>query len=297
MQNKKRQNQNLTKPPPPKRPGELNFSINTRDTTCNECGENFTKPSSLKCHLRTQHTNSNVEPSSSTGNALLDDLLAALNREQLATPFMTEVDINRYDYSSGKEYDNEDDNEYNRHYQDDQVFEPDFENDVSDHNALYNSITNYLSSFDNNDDLDLENESDNTDTETDPANLAEKLMTGPISGCHPFSNLQTMTLKKLLFTMNMLLKIQTDSAGQGTFKLPKLNALMKYQHNKKNRIPILSTVEVKDLTSDPPTVIAEVTLPSTHIELFMANPEKCKKIFSLPDQTPDQSTCFQQGEK
>ncbi|KAL0073244.1 hypothetical protein F4703DRAFT_1972972 [Phycomyces blakesleeanus] len=95
----------------------------------------------------------------------------------------------------------------------------------------------------------------------------------------------------------MLLKIQDDSAGQGTFKLPKLNVLMKYQHNKKNRIPILPTMEVKDLSSDPPTVIAEVTLLSTHIELSITHLEKCKKIFSLSDQAPDQSTCFQQGKK
>ncbi|OAD78037.1 C2H2-type zinc finger transcription factor [Phycomyces blakesleeanus NRRL 1555(-)] len=287
MQNNKRQSRNIRNPQPPKKPGEAVFSIYVREHICNECGKVMTTSSSLKRHLKTCQAISSGKPSSSVESVINDYLMMALNKELLAEPTMTAANINRYDYSSGEENEDDEDDEYNEQYQDNQAFDPYFENNLLGYNALYNSITNCMSSFD--DDNDVERDSDDTDS----ANTAEKLMSGPIAGCHPFPNLQMI----LLLAMNMLIKIQAETAGQGTFKLSKLNELMNYQRNKKNRIPTLPTVEVKDPNSNLLTVIAQMILPLTHIEFLMTNPKKCERVYSLPNRTSDQATCFQQGKK
>ncbi|KAL0079453.1 hypothetical protein F4703DRAFT_1958524 [Phycomyces blakesleeanus] len=207
----------------------------------------------------------------------------------------------QHNYTSNNEDETEaEDNEYNGRLQDNQVFNPYFGYDVLDHDSFYNSITNSMSSFDDKA-LDAENDPDTaeTDTNTDPANIIEQIMKGPIAGCHPFPDLQTMVLcalvdgnndmvfqrmmKKILFAMNMISKIQANTTEQGTFKLPKLNALMNYHQMKKNRIPVFPStkVDAPELSLTP--IPAYINLPSlerSHLCLtgLLTNPSVYSKV-------------------
>ncbi|KAL0084760.1 hypothetical protein F4703DRAFT_1794121 [Phycomyces blakesleeanus] len=65
-------------------------------------------------------------------------------------------------------------------------------------------------------------------------------------------------------------------------------------------IPLFNHIlnNILDVTlSDSTKVTVFLNLPSEHIKLLAADPIKSKSIFSLPDRTPNQSVCLQQGEK
>ncbi|KAL0076456.1 hypothetical protein F4703DRAFT_1965102, partial [Phycomyces blakesleeanus] len=297
------------------KPGESTITFKSKNTFCEECQKDYARPSTLKRHMESNHVLSNEGPSSSTERAAIDDLTLTLNETRMATTIMTEAEINQYNCTSDNEDETEaEDNEYNGKLQDDQVFDPYFGNDISDHDSFYNSITNSMSSFDD-EVLDAENDSDTaeTDTNTDPANIVEQIMKDPIAGCHPFPDLQTMVLcalvdgnndmvsqrmmKKILFAMNMISKIQANITEQGTFKLPKLNALMNYHWMKKNRITVFPSTKVDVPESSPMPIPAYINIPTVHLRFLIANPSKAGKITSLPDRTPDQSISLQQGIK
>jgi len=134
--------------------------------------------------------------------------------------------------------------------------------------------------------------------------------------CHPFPNLQTMVLmalvdgdndmisrrilKKILFTINMLFTIKDRADHDNvSFKLPTLNSLLNFQHNKKNKIPVFPAthVEVRASAAETDVINTVLNLPSEHLKLMMANPLKSKKITSLPDRTPNKAISLQQGYK
>ncbi|KAI9028882.1 hypothetical protein CLU79DRAFT_736546 [Phycomyces nitens] len=141
----------------------------------------------------------------------------------------------------------------------------------------------------------------------------------------PFQNLQTLVLQafvdgddsmisvsmltKIMYTINLLfeLKKKADEA-KAEFKLPKVGTLLNYQHNKFNKVPLFPTTVKKvtikatsnlgsGITGQEKTVDCHFNLPSDHIRLLLANPQKAPYLSALPDFTEDQCLSVQQGEK
>ncbi|KAL0087969.1 hypothetical protein J3Q64DRAFT_1833315 [Phycomyces blakesleeanus] len=56
-----RQKRTIVNCPPPKRPGEINFSLWERDLTCPVCSKTFLQTWSLRRHLTGVHQKSNPE--------------------------------------------------------------------------------------------------------------------------------------------------------------------------------------------------------------------------------------------
>lgn len=114
-------------------------------------------------------------------------------------------------------------------------------------------------------------------------------------------------LKKLLYTMNLLLNLKEDAMKSNRkFDLPKLDNLWNFQTRKGNDIPVIKTsvkkteVKLKNKNTGIETMVEkEVYLnpPSQHLELLLADPKRAKYLTLLPDRTPDQSIGLQQGQK
>ncbi|KAL0073971.1 hypothetical protein J3Q64DRAFT_1842431 [Phycomyces blakesleeanus] len=108
------------------------------------------------------------------------------------------------------------------------------------------------------------------------------------SDTHPFPDLQSMVL---------LAFVDGDNDMKSPFKLPRLDALLNYQTRKKSKIPVFPSTKVDIQLLENNTTSAYINLPSDHVRFLAANPKKARNMFSLPDRTPNQFICLQQGEK
>ncbi|OAD72580.1 hypothetical protein PHYBLDRAFT_146769 [Phycomyces blakesleeanus NRRL 1555(-)] len=88
-------------------------------------------------------------------------------------------------------------------------------------------------------------------------------------------------LKKNLFTISLVLKLHEEAIRK----------------KKKFKIPVFPSTKVDIQLPENNTMSAYINLPSDHVRFLAANPKKARNIFSLPDRTPNQSICLQQGEK
>ncbi|KAI7891101.1 uncharacterized protein EV154DRAFT_91175 [Mucor mucedo] len=114
-------------------------------------------------------------------------------------------------------------------------------------------------------------------------------------------------LKKMLYTMNLLLKLKDNAVEENrSFELPALDNLWNYQSRKGNNIPVFktdtktTTVKAFNKLQNKDEMVERkvfLNLPSEHIRLATSNPTKASKITKLPDHTPDQSLDLHQGKK
>ncbi|KAL0084967.1 C2H2-type zinc finger transcription factor [Phycomyces blakesleeanus] len=141
----------------------------------------------------------------------------------------------------------------------------------------------------------------------------------------PFQNLQTLVLQafvdgdnsmisvsmltKVIYIINLLfeLKKRADET-KADFKLSKVGTLLNYQHNKFNKVSLFLTTVKKvtikatsnlgsGITGQVKTVDCHFNLPSDHLRLLLANPQKASYLSALPDYTENQCLSVQQGEK
>ena len=105
-------------------------------------------------------------------------------------------------------------------------------------------------------------------------------------------------MKKIPYAFKLVLIVAEKAfKDKRRVRLPTLNELMGYQNNVNNTIPIFpSRIIAIDLGNDE-SANATINMPSDHLQLLAANPKKAPLIFSVPDLTPDQSTCLQQAGK
>ncbi|KAI8329824.1 hypothetical protein BC941DRAFT_191523 [Chlamydoabsidia padenii] len=135
-----------------------------------------------------------------------------------------------------------------------------------------------------------------------------------LGGAHPFPDIQSMVLqsfingdddviserllKKILYMINILMMVKDQYTEEKMeFRLPRLDALINFMKRKRNNIPIFPATTLTIENKDEEKVDVSMNLPSSHLELLVANPKKCDLITALPDFTPDQSINLQQGEK
>ncbi|OAD80297.1 hypothetical protein PHYBLDRAFT_137849 [Phycomyces blakesleeanus NRRL 1555(-)] len=115
--------------------------------------------------------------------------------------------------------------------------------------------------------------------------------------------------RSVMYTINLLfeLKKRADET-KADFKLPKVGTLLNYQHNKFNKVPLFPTtikkVTIKatsnlgsGITSQVKTIDYYFNLPSDHLCLLLANPQKAPYLSALSDYTENQCLSVQQGEK
>ncbi|KAI8336858.1 hypothetical protein EDC96DRAFT_578892 [Choanephora cucurbitarum] len=131
---------------------------------------------------------------------------------------------------------------------------------------------------------------------------------------YPFSNIESMIvhvlmngdndmisermMKKILFLLKLVLLIAEKTFRDNRrVRLPSLNELMRYQENKRSKIPVFPSKKLEVKIKEDKKVDVFINLPSDHLQLLAANPKKATAIFSVPDHTPDQSACLQQGDK
>ncbi|KAL0092852.1 C2H2-type zinc finger transcription factor [Phycomyces blakesleeanus] len=288
----------IVKTRPPKRQGELNFSINSGVFTCSECEKEFEKPWLLKRHSKVHHISNQMAT-----NTVLDEPEQAELIVENTIP-----DANAFDYLSDK-----DDSSSIGDEEDNIVDE---ENDIVDNffdiemnsNPVFNVFSDMFSSAAASDEVSM------TDDDSEiPEEVFETIgaVNDPTS-CYPFRDLQTMILfafidgdndmisqrmlKKILLAMNLIIKIQQETPIERTFKLPHLDALLNYQARKKSKMPVFPSQRISVPGSNG-DAFAHINLLSDHLRFLMANPKKSKLISSMPDHTPNQSICLEQGEK
>ncbi|KAL0074481.1 hypothetical protein F4703DRAFT_1891787, partial [Phycomyces blakesleeanus] len=283
---------------PPKRQGELNFNINSGVFTCSECKKEFEKPWLLKRHSKVHHISNQMATNT------------VLNKPEQAELIVenTIPDANAFDYSS-----DEDDSSSIGDEEDNIVDE---KNDIVNNffdiemnsNPVFNAFSDMFSSAAAADEVSMTN-----DDSENPEEVFETIgaVNDPTS-CYPFRNLQTMILfafidgdndmisqqmlKKILLAMNLIIKIQQETPLGRTFKLPRLDALLNYQARKKSKMPVFPSQRISVPGSNG-NAFVHINLPSDHLRFLMANPKKSKLISSMPNHTPNQSICLEQGEK
>ncbi|OAD74816.1 C2H2-type zinc finger transcription factor [Phycomyces blakesleeanus NRRL 1555(-)] len=295
QKNTRQETYKIVKACPPKRQGELNFSINLGVFTCSECEKEFEKPWLLKRHSKVHHISNQMAT-----NTVLDEPEQAELIVKNTIP-----DANAFDYSS-----DEDDSSSIGDEEDNIVDE---ENDIVNNffdiemnsNPVFNVFSDMFSSAAAADEVSM------TDDDSEiPEEVFETIGTvnNPTS-CYPFRDLQTMILftfidgdndmisqqmlKKILLAMNLIIKIQQETPIGRTFKLPRLDALLNYQARKKSKIPIFPSQRISVPGSNG-NAFAHINLLSNHLRFLMANPKKSKLISSMPNCTPNQSICLEQ---
>ncbi|OAD68748.1 C2H2-type zinc finger transcription factor [Phycomyces blakesleeanus NRRL 1555(-)] len=298
QKNTRQETYKIVKTCPPKRQGELNFSINSGVFTCSECKKEFEKPWLLKRHSKVHHISNQMAT-----NTVLDKPEQAELIVENTIP-----DANAFDYLS-----DEDDSSSIRDEEDNIVDE---ENDIVDNffdiemnsNPVFNAFSDMFSSAAAADEVSM------TDNDSEiPEEVFGTIgaINDPTS-CYPFCNLQTMILfafidgdndmisqlmlKKILLAMNLIIKIQQETPIERTFKLSRFDALLNYQARKKFKMPVFSSQRISVPGSNG-NAFAHINLPSDHLRFLMANPKKSKLISSMPNHTPNQSICLEQGKK
>ncbi|KAL0087485.1 C2H2-type zinc finger transcription factor, partial [Phycomyces blakesleeanus] len=298
QKNTRQETYKIVKTQPSKRQGELNFSINSGVFICSECEKEFEKPWLLKRHLKVHHISNQMAT-----NTVLDEPKQAELIVENTIP-----DANAFDYSS-----DEDDSSSIGDEEDNIVDE---ENDIVNNffdiemnsNPVFNAFSDMFSSAAAADEVSM------TDDDSEiPEEVFETIGTvNDPTSCYPFRDLQTMILfafidgdndmisqqmlKKILLAMNLIIKIQQETPIGRTFKLPRLDALLNYQARKKSKMPVFPSQRISVPGSNG-NAFAHINLPSDHLRFLMANPKKSKLISSMPDCTPNQSICLEQGEK
>ncbi|OAD67399.1 C2H2-type zinc finger transcription factor [Phycomyces blakesleeanus NRRL 1555(-)] len=251
----------------PKRQGELNFSINSGVFTCSECEKEFEKSWLLKRHSKVHHISNQIAT-----NTVLDKPEQAELIVKNTIP-----DVNAFDYSS-----DEDDSSSIGDEEDNIVDE---ENDIVNNffdikmnsNPVFNAFSDMFSSAAAADEVSM------TD---DDSEIPEEV----------FETIGAQMLKKILLAMNLVIKIQQETPIGRTFRLPRLDALLNYQARKKSKMPVFPSQRISVPESNR-NAFAHINLLSDHLRFLMANPKKSKLILSMPDCTPNQSICLEQGEK
>ncbi|KAI8371085.1 hypothetical protein BD560DRAFT_396046 [Blakeslea trispora] len=105
-------------------------------------------------------------------------------------------------------------------------------------------------------------------------------------------------MKKILYAFKLVLIVAEKAfKDRRRARLPTLNELMRYQNNIRNEIPVFPSRSVVVDLGNNETANATINMPLDHLQLLAANPKKAPLIFSVPDLTPDQSTCLQQAGK
>ncbi|KAL0096968.1 hypothetical protein J3Q64DRAFT_1710371 [Phycomyces blakesleeanus] len=298
QKNTRQETYKIVKTRPPKRQGKLNFSINSGVFTCSECKKEFEKPWLLKRHSKVHHISNQMATNT------------VLNKPEQVELIVenTILDANAFDYLS-----DEDDSSSIGDEEDNIVDE---ENDIVNNffdiemnsNPVFNAFSDMFSSAAAADEVSM------TDDDSEiPEEVFETIGTvNDSTSCYPFCDLQTMTLfafingdndmisqqmlKKILLAMNLIIKIQQETLIGRTFKLPCLDALLNYQARKKSKMPVFPSQRIS-VSGSNWNAFTHINLPSNHLRFLMANPKKYKLISSMPDRTPNQLICLEQGEK
>ncbi|KAL0074921.1 hypothetical protein J3Q64DRAFT_1776641 [Phycomyces blakesleeanus] len=268
QKNTRQETYKIVKTQPPKRQGEINFSINSGVFTCSEYEKEFKKPWLLKRHSKVYHI-SNQMPT----NTVLDEPEQAELIVENTIP-----DVNAFDYLSDK-----DDSSSIGDEEDNIV---DKKNNIIDNffdiemncNPVFNAFSDMFSSA-------------AADDETIGA------INDPTS-CYPFRDLQIMIffafidgdndmisqqmLKKILLAINLIIKIQQETPIGRTFKLPHLDALLNYQARKKFKMPVFPSQRIPVPGSNG-NAFAHINLLSDHLRFLIASPKKSKLISSMSD--------------
>ncbi|KAL0092580.1 C2H2-type zinc finger transcription factor [Phycomyces blakesleeanus] len=298
----------------PRQPGQYNFSLAEAGKICTHCEKDFKSLWNLKRHLEEYHhiheILSNVE--AYVGAALQNQLnMDQSNKDSISKNEIFESDLDEditefnvidsdvSDTEISDESENENDNGKNGNFA-----------DLDTGNYLYEAI---LSS------MTTSAESISLSVEEDVNVFANGVLSFEnlesfVPKNYPFKNLQTMIMlalidgdndmlsrriiKKILFAMNLVLKLQEEAINTKIpFTLPRFDALLNFQKRKKSTMLVFKSKIVKFDLSDGTQMEVCFNLPSEHLKLLAANPKTSKKIFLLPDRTPDQAVCLQQGEK
>ncbi|KAL0081440.1 hypothetical protein F4703DRAFT_1866900 [Phycomyces blakesleeanus] len=298
QKNTRQETYKIVKTRPPKRQGKLNFSINSGVFTCSECEKEFEKPWLLKRHSKVHHISNQMAT-----NTVLDK-----SEQAELIVKNTILDANAFDYSS-----DEDDSSSIRDEEDNIVDEKnDIVNNLFDiemnSNPVFNAFSDMFSSAAAADEVSM------TDDDSEiPEEVFETIGTVNYpTSCYPFRDLQAMILfafingdndmisqqmlKKILLAINLIIKIQQETPIGRTFKFPRLDALLNYQTRKKSKMPVFPSQRIS-VSGSNGNAFAHINLPSNHLRFLMANPKKSKLISSMPDHTPNQLICLEQGEK
>ncbi|OAD71524.1 hypothetical protein PHYBLDRAFT_170193 [Phycomyces blakesleeanus NRRL 1555(-)] len=248
QKNTRQETYKIVKTQPPKRQGEINFSINSGVFTCSEYEKEFKKPWLLKRHSKVYHI-SNQMPT----NTVLDEPEQAELIVENTIP-----DVNAFDYLSDK-----DDSSSIGDEEDNIV---DKKNNIIDNffdiemncNPVFNAFSDMFSSAAADDEVSM------TD---DDSEIPEKQM-----------------LKKILLAINLIIKIQQETPIGRTFKLPHLDALLNYQARKKFKMPVFPSQRIPVPGSNG-NAFAHINLLSDHLRFLIASPKKSKLISSMSDCT------------
>ncbi|KAL0083897.1 hypothetical protein F4703DRAFT_1857283 [Phycomyces blakesleeanus] len=246
QKNTRQETYKIVKTQPPKRQGEINFSINSGVFTCSEYEKEFKKPWLLKRHSKVYHI-SNQMPT----NTVLDEPEQAELIVENTIP-----DVNAFDYLSDK-----DDSSSIGDEEDNIV---DKKNNIIDNffdiemncNPVFNAFSDMFSSAAADDEVSM------TD---DDSEIPEKQM-----------------LKKILLAINLIIKIQQETPIGRTFKLSHLDALLNYQARKKFKMPVFPSQRIPVPGSNG-NAFAHINLPSDHLRFLIASPKKSKLISSMSD--------------
>ncbi|KAI8635933.1 hypothetical protein BD408DRAFT_438391 [Parasitella parasitica] len=125
-------------------------------------------------------------------------------------------------------------------------------------------------------------------------NMLEFVLIAFFDGCS--INISEEKIKLLYFVIKVVMALKE---AESSLKLPAVDYLLNYHSRKKNRIPKFPTSEhqVKNNnTGEVHTLF--MNKPSKYIEFLMADPVNSPALLqSMPDFSPDELTCLQQGEK
>ncbi|OAD75367.1 C2H2-type zinc finger transcription factor [Phycomyces blakesleeanus NRRL 1555(-)] len=294
--------------PTPRIPGQLNFRLVDIGKSCSLCEKTFKDHCNLKRHLQRCHDimETVANNMSIVQETEYQDIQMSDSPKNPLTPSESveeESDVDNEYYNSILTYDEcEESDDGSR------VDNSDFDiEENTEPNAgipLFNHILNNISAFANNNESSIDEE-DKFQSEVFNSTAWNRFT----SNTHPFKDIQTMILlalvdgdndmisrimlKKILFTINLLLKIHEEAIRKDiSFKLSWLDALWNYQTRKGINIPIFKSKHLDVTLPDSTKVTAFLNLPSEHIKLLAANPIKSKSIFSLPDCMPNQSPMF-----
>ncbi|KAI8365792.1 hypothetical protein EDC96DRAFT_508867 [Choanephora cucurbitarum] len=126
----------------------------------------------------------------------------------------------------------------------------------------------------------------------------------------PFKTIESMIMHVLMngdndmISERMIKKIQTgvDCCRKGiqrqkTSLSSYIKRVDEISKNINNAIPIFPSRNIAIDLGNNETANATINMPSDHLQLLAANPKKAPLIFSVPNLTPDQSTCLQQAGK
>ncbi|KAL0092851.1 hypothetical protein J3Q64DRAFT_1846011 [Phycomyces blakesleeanus] len=299
--------------PTPRIPGLLNFSLVDIGKSCSLCEKTFKDHWNLKRHLQRCHdiTETVADDMSIVQETKYQDIQTSNSPKNMLTPSESveeESDVDNEYYNSILNYDECEESDDGSRV-DNSDFDVEKNTELNAGISLFNHILNNMSAFANNNESSIDEEDE----------FQSKMFNSTAwnrftPNIHPFKDIQTMILlalvdgdnnmishrmlKKILFTINLLLKIYKEAIRKDiSFKLPRLDALWNYQTRKELNIPIFKSKSLDVTLSDSTKVTTFLNLPSEHIKLLAADPIKSKSIFSLSDRTPNQSVCLQQGEK